>query len=522
MGRGPPAVVRVKQAEGRHNGAMTPGEIERTLLRLRGISKSFGAVRALRGVDLDLCAGEVHALVGENGAGKSTLIRVITGAHAPDAGTLEVAGRAIADHSPRAARKLGIAVIYQQPALFGELSVAENLWLGTDGPLISWRRRERDARTLLEAVGAHVDPRAPAKELSLAQQQLVEIARALRSEAPILILDEPTAVLPRIEAEHLLERLSALRERGVGILYITHRLEEVERLADRVSVLRDGERVWSAPMRGVSRETLVQHMVGRELAKLDPRAAARPSAIALAVRGLYSRAAGLEDITFDLRAGEVLGLAGLVGAGRSELAACLFGLAPIDTGEVRVAGSPLAIRCVADALAAGVALVPEDRRRHGVILPLSVAENMALVQLERLARGGLVDAQAERALAQRWIDALKVKVGSPDACVDTLSGGNQQKVALARWLARDPRVLILDEPTQGIDVAGRAEIHRLIRELADKGLAVLLISSDLPEVLALSDRIAVMRRGQLAGVLEREAATQETLLGLALGMESVA
>jgi rhamnose transport system ATP-binding protein len=507
---------------------MSPDPTEpsaRTLLSLRGIAKSFGAVRALRGVDLDLRAGEVHALVGENGAGKSTLIGVITGAHAPDAGTLEVLGQRIDHYSPRAAIELGIAVIYQQPALFGELSVAENLLIGTDGALISWRARHSRARDLLDAVGACIDPRAPAKSLPLAEQQLVEIARALRTETPILILDEPTAVLPRVEAERLLERLSQLRSRGVGILYVSHRLEEVARLADRVSVLRDGESVWSAAMQGVSHATLVRHMVGRELAPEASRvrgaspANRAPGPPLLEVRGLSSRAAGLADIAFDIGAGEVLGLAGLVGAGRSDLAACLFGLAPIDAGEVRVRGSRVAVDGVSAALEAGLALVPADRRRHGVIPPLTVAENIVLAQLDRLARRGCVERAAERELARHWIEALHVKAESPDARVDTLSGGNQQKVVLARWLAREPQVLILDEPTQGIDVSGRAEIHRLIRELAERGLAVLLISSDLPELAALSDRVAVMRRGRLVGVLAREGATQEAVLALALGVE---
>jgi rhamnose transport system ATP-binding protein len=516
---------------------MSPGQTEpgaRTLLSLRGIEKSFGAVRALRGVDLELCAGEVHALVGENGAGKSTLIGVITGAHAPDAGTLEVLGQRVHSLTPRSAIELGIAVIYQQPALFGELSIAENLLIGTGGALISWRARYRKARELLDAVGAHIDPRASANSLPLAEQQLVEIARALRTETPILILDEPTAVLPRVEAERLLERLSQLRSRGVGILYVSHRLEEVVRLADRVTVLRDGASVWTAAMQGVSHATLVRHMVGRELAPAGLQAQGASRALgasregrasgppALEVRGLSSRAAGLADIAFDIGAGEVLGLAGLVGAGRSDLAACLFGLAPIDAGEVHVRGRQVSIDGVSAALDAGLALAPADRRRHGVIPLLSVAENIALAQLNRLARRGCVERAAERELARHWIEALHVKVDSPDARVDTLSGGNQQKVVLARWLAREPRVLILDEPTQGIDVAGRAEIHRLIRELSERGLAVLLISSDLPELTALADRVAVMRRGRLVGVLAREDATQEAVLGLALGVERVA
>ncbi|TAH36925.1 MAG: sugar ABC transporter ATP-binding protein [Planctomycetota bacterium] len=498
------------------------GREARTLLCLRGISKSFGAVAALRDVSLDLRPGEVHALVGENGAGKSTLIKVITGAHAPDAGTLEIQGRRVESHSPRRARELGVAVIYQQPALFGELTVAENLLIGSDGPLLDWRARRRRAAELLARVEAGVDPGALVRELAPAQQQLVEIARALRSEAPILILDEPTAVLARTESERLLQILLRLRERGAGILYISHRLEEVERIADRVSVLRDGRLVWSAPMAELTRPALVAHMVGRELAEPQARGAGAAGPVLLEVAGLTSREAGLHDISLQVRAGEIVGLGGLVGAGRTELARCLVGLAPFQGGEVRVGGGVIKPRSPKDALACGIACVPEDRRRHGVLPALDVSENLTLPRLEAHTRRGLLDREGELAFARRWIERLRIKVPSPQTEVAALSGGNQQKVALARWLACEPRVLVLDEPTQGIDVGGRQEIHGLILEAAAKGCAVLLISSDLPELLELSDRIVVLRRGRVAGALPRAGASQEAVMSLALGLEGAA
>ncbi len=508
-----------------HNAPMTVDSTvrnSRELLRFASIDKSFGSVNALRGVELTLAAGEIHALVGENGAGKSTLIKIASGVHAPDSGTIEVLGAEVGALSPGKARELGISVLYQQPALFGELSVAENLCIGTDGPFLSWKSRRRRARELLASLDAKFDVDRPAKELSLAEQQLVELARALDRDAPILILDEPTAVLPRVEADALLERLLALRARGIGILYISHRLEELEQIADRASVLRDGRLVWSGAMRETSRGELVRHMVGRSIDESARSTKRSFGPMELEVRGLSSRALGLDDVSFELRAGEVLGLAGLVGAGRSELASCLFGLEPIDAGEVKVRGKRVELRSASAALPHGLALVPEDRRSQGVVAAMSVCENIGLAQLARLTKHAAIDERAERELAERWSTALGVKARSIDAPVGELSGGNQQKVALARWLSREPRILILDEPTQGIDVAGRAEIHRLIRREAERGLAVLVISYDLPEVLALSDRIGVMRGGRWVGTLERDAATQESVLALALGVEHAA
>lgn len=490
-----------------------------TLIALRGIAKRFGAIQALGGVDFELCAGEVHALVGENGAGKSTLIRVIGGVHEPDAGTLQVRGRLIAGLTPRRARELGIAVLHQQSALFAELSVAENLFLGRDGALICWKRRRERARAVLASIGAGFGADELCGDLGPAQQKEVEIARALLAEAPILVLDEPTAVLPAREAERLLATIVRLRERGIGVLYISHRLEEVARIADRITVLRDGRTVWSGPAHSVSRAELVRHMVGRELeGGRGERARPTVRPAVLAVKRLTSARLGLADIDLELHPGEILGLGGLVGAGRSELAACLFGLESIDAGSIELDGRPFRPRSTRAAIRRGLVLVPENRARDGLVLAGTVRENAVLPWLARVAPRGWIRRSAERSLAQGVVAAMSVKAGI-EARAGSLSGGNQQKLALGKWLVEAPRVLILDEPTQGVDVAGRAEIHARIGTLAASGVAILLISSDLGELLALSDRVAVLRRGRLAGTLAGEDLGAERVLALGLGVE---
>jgi len=488
------------------------------LVVLRGIQKRFGAIQALASVDFELCAGEVHALVGENGAGKSTLIRVIAGAETPDAGTLRVNGQAVERMTPRRARELGVAVLHQQPALFNELSVAENLFLGRDGALVRWRHRRARARAVLDSIGAEIDPDERCGALGPAQKKEVEIARALLADAPILVLDEPTAVLPAREAERLLATVASLRARGIGVVYISHRLEEVERIADRITVLCDGRTVWSGPARAVTRAELLRHMVGRELGA-EPRERARgePGPPVLAVRQLTSARLGLAGVDLDLGASEILGLAGLVGAGRSELAACLFGLAPIDAGSIELDGRPYHPRSPREAIERGLVLVPEDRARDGLVLASSVRENAVLPWLARVTRSGLLVPRRESAVARSVLESVGVRA-ELDARAGSLSGGNQQKLALGRWLLERPRVLVLDEPTQGVDVAGRAEIHARVRALASSGVAVLLISSDMDELVALSDRIAVLRRGRLAGTLAG-APRSEDVLALALGVE---
>jgi rhamnose transport system ATP-binding protein len=490
------------------------------LLELRQLAKSFGGARALRGVDFDLAAGEVHALLGENGAGKSTLIKIVTGAHQPDAGTITVAGEPVHGLTPASARQLGIACIYQQPALFPDLTVTENIALrlepGDPVRRIDWTARAVRARELLDRLGAAIAPSAEVRSLSMPEQQLVEIACALGAGARIVIMDEPTASLTRKEQHLLFAVVRELRRSGVGIIYISHRLEEIFALADRVTVLRDGESVGTHPVAAMSEPALIQLMVGREMTQIYPPGTSAPGEVVLALRGVGCAAAGVRDVTFDLRAGEILGLAGLVGAGRTELARILFGLTPADAGAITLDGEPIAPATPQEAVARGIAYVPEDRRRHGVVLEMPIAENMTMAVHRRLFPGGWLRSGAERSLALEYIRNLAVKCSGPAAAGGSLSGGNQQKVSLARWLATRPKVLILDEPTQGVDVGAKSEIHKIIRRLAGEGLAVLLISSDLPEVLGMSDRIGVMRGGTLTALLPGDA-DAHTVMAAALG-----
>jgi rhamnose transport system ATP-binding protein len=493
------------------------------LLHLDGITKAFGAVRALKGASFSLEAGEVHALLGENGAGKSTLIKVITGAHAPDAGTISIQGDAVARLNPARSHALGIACIYQQPALFRDLSVAENLGLRLDPPgatrRVDWGERRRRAGELLRRIGARIDPDTEVGSLSMPEQQLVEIACALGAGARILIMDEPTASLTRQEQERLFELVKDLRAHGVGIIYISHRLEEIFTLADRVTVLRDGESVGTHPVAGMTESSLIQLMVGREVSHIYPPAESRPGDVVLRLDGVGCAAAGVQGVSLDLRSGEILGLAGLVGAGRTELARVVFGITPADSGTISLLGSPVAIRSPRDAVRHGIAYVPEDRRRHGVILELPIEQNVTLAIHPRLFPGTWLRPRAERELTGRFIRDLGIRAAGAWAPAGSLSGGNQQKVALARWLAAEPRVLLLDEPTQGVDVGAKSEIHRIIRGLAREGLAVLMISSDLPEILGMSDRIAVMRGGTVVSTLPR-GASPGRVMAAALGQET--
>jgi rhamnose transport system ATP-binding protein len=494
----------------------------RRLLNLSGITKSFGGVHALRGVSFDLAPGEIHALVGENGAGKSTFIKVITGAHAPDSGTLEIDGTPVTKFDPRTARSLGVAAIYQQPALFPDLTVAENLALRLErgGPwrLISWSKRDTNAKALLARVGAtQIATDAPVRDLTMPQQQLVEIAAALGSNSRILILDEPTASLGERDAENLFRVLRELRGQGVGMIYISHRLEELAKIADRVSVLRDGGYVGTYPMNEVDPPRLIRLMVGREVSAIFPKIEAKLGETVLETRDLYCAAGGVHGVGLSVRAGEVLGLGGLTGAGRTELARVLFGLTPADRGQIVLKGKPVTIDSPTKAVDLGIAYLPEDRRRHGVILDMPVAANTTLTVLGRISKAGMIDFSRERDLSADFVRRMGTKTPSVDTLVGNLSGGNQQKVALSKWLATEPAIVILDEPTQGVDIGAKAEIHRQIGELAARGLAIILISSELMELLGMSDRIAVMRGGRVAGVLNRAEATQESVLALALG-----
>jgi rhamnose transport system ATP-binding protein len=490
------------------------------LLQLRGIAKSYAGVRALRGVDFDLQAGEVHALLGENGAGKSTLIKVITGAHQPDAGSIELAGQRVSHLTPASSRRLGVACIYQQPSLFPELTVAENIALrlepATGTKRVDWPARRAQARALLDRVGAAIAPDTDVRELSMPEQQLVEIACALGAGARIVIMDEPTASLTQKEQHLLFAVVRGLRTSGVGVIYISHRLDEIFALADRVTVLRDGQSVGTSRVDDIDESKLIHQMVGREVSQIYPPAESVPGDIVLALRGVGCAASGVRGVTLDVRAGEVFGLAGLVGAGRTELARILFGLTPADAGEIQLNGRPVVLGSPQAAIAHGIAYVPEDRRRHGVMLDLPIAHNITMAIHPRIFPGTWLRFGAERSLALEYIRDLAVKCSSPDAPGSSLSGGNQQKVSLARWLATRPRLLILDEPTQGVDVGAKSEIHKIVRRLAQQGLAVLLISSDLPEALGMSDRLGVMRGGTLVTVLPGKSAAA-TVMAAALG-----
>ncbi len=475
------------------------------LLELRQLVKNYGGVRALRGVDFDLRAGEVHALLGENGAGKSTLIKVVTGAHAPNGGTITLAGQTVSGLTPATARALGIACIYQQPALFPDLTVAENLALRLNVPSPAARMRWSDCRAratrLLARIGAEISPDAEVRSLSMPEQQLVEIACALGSGARIVIMDEPTASLTQKEQHLLFGVVRDLRKNGVGVIYISHRLEEIFALADRVTVLRDGQSVGTHPVAGIDEAGLIRLMVGREVAPIYPAAESAPGAVVLSLNQLGCRSSGVSNVSFDVRAGEIFGLGGLVGAGRTELARILFGLTPADSGTITLGGQPLTLRTPQAAVAHGIAYVPEDRRRHGVVLDLPIAHNLTMAIHRRLFPTTWLRFGAERALTLDYIRDLAVKCSGPEARGGSLSGGNQQKVSLARWLATKPKLLILDEPTQGVDVGAKSEIHKIVRRLAKEGLAVILISSDLPEVIGLSDRIGVMGGGTLRAIL---------------------
>ena len=491
------------------------------LLKAENVQKSYAGVRALRSASFELRAGEVHALIGENGAGKSTFIKIITGAVEPNDGLIEIGGEQVTENSPAFAKTLGVAAIYQQPALFPELTVAENIAIGQEKTgffgIVNWNKRRDIAKELLERVGARIDPESFAGELSMPQQQLVEIARALGANAKILILDEPTASLSEEDTNNLFRVIRELRSQGVGMIYISHRLEELPAIADRVTVLRDGETIETRPMAEVTRQELIRLMVGREISAIFPKEKVEIGENIFELKNLSSRTAGIRNINLSVRSGEIVGVAGLVGAGRTELAKTIFGLEAVDEGEILVRGKSIKIGHPVEAIEYGIAYLPEDRRKHGVILDFPISSNITLASLKILSGLGGMDFRREREIAAEYTRRLGVKTPSIHDSVSTLSGGNQQKVALSRWLVTKPSVLILDEPTQGIDVGAKSEIHALMTELAAQGVAILMISSELPEILGMSDRIAVMSGGTIVKVLDRAHATQDKILSIALG-----
>ena len=488
-------------------------------LSMHGIEKSYPGVRALRGVDLAVRDGEVLALVGENGAGKSTLMKVLGGAVTPDAGTIRLAGREVAFRGPHDARDAGIAVIHQEFTLVPGLTAVENIFLGQErsraGFVVRAAEQER-AAAIFRRLGVTIDLDAPCSRLTTAQQQLVEIAKALAFDPRIIVLDEPTAALTAAEADRLFGIIRDLVARGIAAVFIGHRLEEILAIADRVTVLRDGLRVAEAAVGEIDRERLIELMVGRQLSDEYPRRAVVPGATRLEVRGL-GRGRAVRDVSFTVRRGEIVALTGLVGAGRTETVRLVFGADRRDAGEILLDGRPLAIRSPRDAIAAGIGLLTEDRKREGLVLGRSVRENFSLPTLDRLSRAGLLDLATEREAFARAVGRLRIKVADHDVPARELSGGNQQKVVLAKWLARDCDLLIFDEPTRGIDVGARHEIYLLMNELVAAGKSILMVSSDLPEVLGMADRILVMHDGRITGELANgPGVTQESVMRLAV------
>jgi len=483
-------------------------------LLLSSVTKTYPGVVALADVSLSFNAGEVHAILGENGAGKSTLIKAIAGAIVPDSGTITVAGTTHREMTPAAARAAGIEVIYQEFNLVPTLSVAENICLGEYG---GWRAdfgamRHR-ARELLDELGVAIDPETLVRDLPSSQQQLVEIAKALAKRPRILIMDEPTAPLSVAEVESLFRMVRKARDGGACILYISHRMDEIFALADRVSVLRDGRQVGTLAIGDTDRDGLIRLMVGRTLSDTYPSRPAPTGEVALEVRSLSGN--GSRDISFSLHRGEILGVAGLVGAGRTEMAKVIFGAAKLESGEVLLDGKRVAFRTPTQAIAAGIGLIPENRKEEGCFLDQSIRWNISIAALKRITRSLLVDRKAEQGIARQYFDRLRVKAPSLEQRVGNLSGGNQQKVVIAKTLAGQSRVMIFDEPTRGIDVGARAEIYRLMTDLAAEGIAILMITSDMEELLGMSDRILVLHEGRVTGMIPREGATQETVLALA-------
>ncbi len=489
---------------------------------MRGIRKSFPGVVALDGVSLEVRAGEVHVLLGENGAGKSTLMKILSGALAKDDGEILLGGEPVSIPGPREAHERGIRIIYQELNLVPHLSVAENIALGREPGRLGWvdrRAQDHEARQRLGRLGVEIDPRAPVGELGVARQQMVEVAKALEGEPRIIVMDEPTSALTTTEIHELFATIERLTARGVAVVYISHRMEEVTRIGHRVTVLRDGRHVTTRAISEVTVAELVKLMAGREVTEHFPRRRTPPGEEVLRAEGL-SRAGVLHDVSFTLRRGEVLGVAGLMGAGRTELARVLAGADRPDAGRVLVQGRPLAARGPKDAIERGLALLPEDRKTQGLVLGLSVRANVALPSLPRLAKLGVVDEAGESELAQRQTDDLRIRTTGLAQLVGQLSGGNQQKVVLGKWLAADVDVLLMDEPTRGIDVAAKVEIYELMNRLTAQGKAILMISSELPEVLGMSDRILVLARGRVAAELQARGATQEQVLAAALGQAS--
>ena len=484
-------------------------------LELREVRKSFGAVVALRSGSISVHSGSIHALVGENGAGKSTLVKIIAGLYQRDAGEFNLHGEPVDFTSTAESKEAGVAVIYQEPTLFPDLSVTENIFMGRQ-PLGRGRRIDRkamdsEAQELFARLGVAIDPRRPAEGLSIADQQIIEIAKAISVDASVLVMDEPTAALSGVEVERLFAVARSLRDEGRALVFISHRFDEVFALCDTVTVMRDGDYISTDAIVDTSVDAIVERMVGREVGELFPKTPAPIGDVVLQVEGLEST--GLfHDVSFEVSAGEIVGLAGLVGAGRSEIARAIFGVDGYESGSVTLLGNRIPAKNPGAAIRAGIALVPEDRRKQGLVTESTVARNIASVIRHRLARTGLLTTGSENSAAGPWASRLEVKTSALDMAATTMSGGNQQKVVIAKWLATNPKLLIIDEPTRGIDVGTKAEVHRLLSELAGQGMAILMISSELPEVLGMADRILVVCEGRITADLQRDEATAESVM----------
>jgi ABC-type sugar transport system ATPase subunit len=495
---------------------------QKPLIQFENITKTFPGVRALNGVSFDVCAGETHVLMGENGAGKSTLMKILAGAYQPDDGQILIESQPVRINDPIHAQHLGIAMIYQELTVLDNLDIGRNIMLGQEplhlGGLIHWRELYQEAQRVLNELNLNLDAKTPLSSLSIAQRQMVEIARASRRNPRIIVMDEPTSSLGKHEEEVLFALIERLKARGVAIIYISHRMEEVFRLADRITVLRDGAHMITAPVREFTRERLIELMVGRKIEALNA-GDSHAADVVLSTRGL-SLGSRLRNIDLDLCAGEVVGVAGLIGAGQTELAQLLFGVMQPEGGQILLDSHPVGFRSPADAINAGIAYVPEDRKGMGLVLMMTVQTNMALASLKRLAQYGVLNRSKTREMVTYWTSRLNIRAASPQQTIENLSGGNQQKVVLAKWLSLNPRVLILNEPTRGIDVGAKTEVHHLIREIAAQGVAVLMISSELPEILSVSDRIVVMRNGLLTGEMPARGATETAVMELAFAEEA--
>ncbi len=491
------------------------------VLEMSQISKRFDMTQALDNVSLTLYPGEIHALLGENGAGKSTLIKIMTGIHQPDQGEIRLDGEVVSIANSQDAQRLGVAAIHQEPMIFPDLNVAENIFIShrNRGSVMRWGQLYQDAQAILRKLDIQLDVRSPARGLTLASQQAVEIAKAISLQVQVLIMDEPTASLSAHEVNQLFALANTLREQGVAILFISHRMEEVFQISDRITVLRDGQFISSAPRNEVTTESAIRDMVGREVGAFLVKSDTSIGDTLLSVQKL-SKEHTFSNISFDVRRGEVLGFAGLVGAGRTDVGLALFGIEPADQGTIRFEDKTVEIESPEQALGLGLAYVTEDRRQLGLTMPMSIVTNISLPMLkEYLTRIGLIKRPVENSIAEDFKERLSIRTPSVHLEAGKLSGGNQQKVMLSKWLNTKPKLLILDEPTRGIDVGAKAEVHQIINELASQGLAIILISSDLPEVLAMSDRVLVMREGRQMGIFDRAEATQERILTAAMGQE---